>query len=93
MPVTLERRGAFAVLTLDRQEALNALSFAIIDDIGERLDAVAAGDARAPGRRRSAPAPTSRNCATAAKPPSAAARSGGRRCSPSWTRCPCRPSP
>jgi enoyl-CoA hydratase len=47
MPVTLERRGAFAVLTLDRQEALNALSFAIIDDIGERLDAVAAGDARA----------------------------------------------
>jgi len=47
MPVTLERRGAFAVLTLDRQEALNALSFAIIDDIGERLDAVAASDARA----------------------------------------------
>ena len=47
MPVTLERRGAFAVLTLDRQEALNALSFAIIGEIGERLDAVAASDARA----------------------------------------------
>jgi enoyl-CoA hydratase len=47
MPVTLERRGAFAVLTLDRQEALNALSFAIIDEIAERLDAVAASDARA----------------------------------------------
>lgn len=47
MPVTLERRGVFAVLTLNRPEALNALSFAIIDEIAERLDAVAASDARA----------------------------------------------
>ena len=47
MPVTLERRGACAVLTLDRPEALNALSFAVIDEIGARLDEVAAGDARA----------------------------------------------
>lgn len=43
----LERRGACAVLTLDRPEALNALSFAIIDAIGDRLDKVAASDARA----------------------------------------------
>jgi enoyl-CoA hydratase len=57
MAVTLKRDGDFAVLTLDRPEALNALSFAIIRQIGEALDALAA--------RRSAPAPTSRNCATA----------------------------
>ena len=43
----LERHGACAVLTLDRPEALNALSFAIIDAIGDRLDEVAATDARA----------------------------------------------
>lgn len=43
----LDRRGACAVLTLDRPDALNALSFAIIDAIGKRLDEVAASDARA----------------------------------------------
>lgn len=43
----LERRGACAVLTLDRPEALNALSFAIIDAIGALLDEVAGSDARA----------------------------------------------
>lgn len=43
----LERRDACAVLTLDRPEALNALSFAIIDAIGALLDEVAASDARA----------------------------------------------
>ena len=47
MSVRLERHGVCAVLTLDRVEALNALSFAIIDEIGERLDEVAAGNARA----------------------------------------------
>lgn len=41
MAVTLKRGGEFAVLTLDRPEALNALSFAIIREIGEALDAVA----------------------------------------------------
>ena len=46
MPVTLERRGPCAVLTLDRPEALNALSFAVIGEIGARLDEVAASDAR-----------------------------------------------
>lgn len=47
MSVDLERRGACAVLTLNRPQALNALSFSIIDEIAERLDEVAAGDARA----------------------------------------------
>lgn len=47
MSVKLERRGAYQILTLDRPEALNALSFAIIRDIGTALDTVAASDARA----------------------------------------------
>jgi enoyl-CoA hydratase len=47
MPVTLERRGAFAVLILDRQTELNALSFAILDQISMHLDEVADSDARA----------------------------------------------
>ena len=47
MSLHLERRGVCAVLTLDRPDALNALSFAIIDEIGARLDQVAASDARA----------------------------------------------
>ena len=47
MPVHLERRDAVAVLTLDRPEALNALSFAVLGEIGARLDEVARSDARA----------------------------------------------
>lgn len=47
MPVHLEHRDAIAVLTLDRQEALNALSFAVIGEIAARLDEVARSDARA----------------------------------------------
>lgn len=46
--VELTRNGACAVLTLNRPEALNALSFAIIRDIGAAFDAVAAmSDVRA----------------------------------------------
>lgn len=45
--VRLERRGNVAILTLDRPEALNALSFAVIAAIGRRLDDVADSDARA----------------------------------------------
>lgn len=41
MPVKLERREETAVMTLDRQEALNALSFAIIEEIGAAIDQVA----------------------------------------------------
>jgi enoyl-CoA hydratase len=44
--VRLSRRDDVAVLTLDRQEALNALSFSIIEALGRRLDDVAASAAR-----------------------------------------------
>ena len=36
MPVELTRNGAAAVITLNRPEALNALSFEVIGDIGEK---------------------------------------------------------
>ncbi|WP_319517642.1 enoyl-CoA hydratase-related protein [uncultured Martelella sp.] len=42
MTVELKKDGPFAVLTLNRPEALNALSFAILRQIGEALDEVAA---------------------------------------------------
>ena len=47
MPVTLARRDEIAVLTLDRPEALNALSFAILAEISDAFDDIAASDARA----------------------------------------------
>lgn len=40
MTVRLEQSGGVAVLTLDRQEALNALSFDILQEIGEAIDQV-----------------------------------------------------
>ena len=46
MPVELTRRDEFAIITLNRPEALNALSFAIIGEIGRRIDEAAASDAR-----------------------------------------------
>ncbi len=46
MSPRLERHGDCALLTLDRPEALNALSFGIIAAIGGLLDEVAASDAR-----------------------------------------------
>jgi enoyl-CoA hydratase len=42
MPVELSRRGDCAILTLNRPEAMNALSFAILGDIGAALERVAA---------------------------------------------------
>ena len=45
--VDLTRDGAFAVITLNRPEALNALSFAIIRDIGAAIDEAAGWDIRA----------------------------------------------
>lgn len=42
MTVKLVEQGEFAVLTLDRPEALNALSFAILEQISDALDRVAA---------------------------------------------------
>jgi len=42
VPVDLERRDAVAVITLNRPEALNALSPEMFDDLDRRLDEVAA---------------------------------------------------
>ena len=42
MPVDLERRDAVAVITLNRPEALNALSPEMFDELDRRLDEVAA---------------------------------------------------
>ena len=47
MSVQLKRQEEFAVLTLDRQEALNALSSAVLRDLAQAFDQVAASDARA----------------------------------------------
>ncbi len=47
MPVELTRVEEFALITLNRPEALNALSFDIVRQIGSALDEAAAGDARA----------------------------------------------
>jgi enoyl-CoA hydratase len=47
MPVELSRRGPIAVMTLNRPEALNALSFDILREIGARVDELGESDARA----------------------------------------------
>jgi len=47
MPITLTRREEFAVLTIDRPEALNALSFGLIGEIEQCLEQAAQSDARA----------------------------------------------
>jgi enoyl-CoA hydratase len=47
MTVTLTRTDEFVLLTLDRQEALNALNFATLRELEAALDEVEAGDARA----------------------------------------------
>jgi len=46
MVVQLTRREEAAVITLNRPEALNALSFAILDELAAAFDEVAASDAR-----------------------------------------------
>ncbi|HYD94529.1 MAG TPA: enoyl-CoA hydratase-related protein [Noviherbaspirillum sp.] len=47
MPITLSYRDEFAILTIDRQEALNALSFSLIGDIGRCFEEVEKSMARA----------------------------------------------
>lgn len=47
MAIELKRVEEFAVITLNRPDVLNALSFALIADLGQALDAVARSDARA----------------------------------------------
>ncbi|MDB5864397.1 MAG: enoyl-CoA hydratase [Betaproteobacteria bacterium] len=47
MSIELTRIDEFALITLNRPDALNALSFALIADLGRALDEVAQSDARA----------------------------------------------
>lgn len=47
MPVEYSRDEEFAVITLNRPEALNALSFDIVSQISDAIDEAAASDARA----------------------------------------------
>ena len=47
MTVALTRIEEFALITLNRPEALNALSFAVIRELGAAFDRAAASDARA----------------------------------------------
>ena len=47
MSIELTRVEEFALITLNRPDALNALSFALIRDLGRAFDEVAASDARA----------------------------------------------
>lgn len=47
MPIELTRVEEFALLTINRPEALNALSFEIIAELGAAIDRAASGDARA----------------------------------------------
>ena len=46
MPVELAQNGSAAVITLNRPEALNALSFDVIGEIGDAIDEAAATGAR-----------------------------------------------
>ena len=46
MPVELALNGSAAVITLNRPEALNALSFEVVGEIGNAIDEAAASDAR-----------------------------------------------
>lgn len=47
MTIELKRMEEFAILTLNRPEALNALSFELIAHIGDAIDEIAADDSRA----------------------------------------------
>jgi enoyl-CoA hydratase len=47
MSVSYEKREEFAVLTIDRPQALNALNDQVLADLDRLFDEVAAGDARA----------------------------------------------
>ena len=47
MAIKLSRVDEFALITLDRPQALNALSFALLEELRRTLDEIAASDARA----------------------------------------------
>ena len=47
MSIELQRVEEFALIRLNRPQALNALSFKLVEDLARAIDQVAAGDARA----------------------------------------------
>jgi enoyl-CoA hydratase len=47
MAIHMSRIDELALITLDRPEALNALSFALLDDLRRQLDSIASSDTRA----------------------------------------------
>src|SRR5712692_10981059 len=47
MAIHMSRIDELALITLDRPEALNALSFALLHDLSRQLESIADGDARA----------------------------------------------
>ena len=47
MSVKLTRQDEFALITLNRPEALNALSAAVLRELAQAFEQVAGGDARA----------------------------------------------
>ena len=47
MPVEFSHRDEFAIITLNRPEALNALAFSVVEEIDAAIDQAAASDARA----------------------------------------------
>ena len=47
MAIELTRVEEFALITLNRPDALNALSFSLIAELGRKFDEVAKSDARA----------------------------------------------
>ena len=47
MAIELSRVEEFALIRLNRPQALNALSFALVEDLARAIDEVAASDARA----------------------------------------------
>ncbi len=47
MAIHMSRIDELALITLDRPEALNALSFALLGDLNRQLDSIAESDARA----------------------------------------------
>jgi len=47
MAIHMSRIDELALITLDRPEALNALSFALLHDLSRQLDSIASSDTRA----------------------------------------------
>jgi enoyl-CoA hydratase len=94
--IHLQRIDELALVTLDRPEVLNALSFELLRDLGAALDLVAGGGARAllvtgAGDRAFCAGADVKELMVRSEPSAKAPRSG-KRSSPSLTRCRCRRS-